>query len=163
METSSTALALLQWGIIATVHHTTPVSTLPSHQTLQANAWNAILRKQPESRNLNRDTAFEVTLRSSHSRTPHTSQDWNSVLSPPKKLYPPLGHYAINVYTACPEKASVLQLFINFLLYSRRGKIQLSKMAFQNSYTGKKFYYSYSRAEQASNSNPNGWVTFFFL
>lgn len=71
MESSSTALALLQWGIIATV----PVSTLPSHQTLQANAWNAILRKQPESRNLNQDRALEVTLRSSHSRTPHTSQD----------------------------------------------------------------------------------------
>lgn len=48
METSSTALALLQWGIIATVHQTTPVSPLPSHQPLQGNAWNEILRKQPE-------------------------------------------------------------------------------------------------------------------
>lgn len=56
METSSTALALLQWGITATVYQTPPVSILPSHQPLQANAWNAILRNQPESRNLNQDT-----------------------------------------------------------------------------------------------------------
>lgn len=58
METSSTALALLQWGIIAPVYQTTPVSILPSHQPLQANARNAIPRNQAESRNLNQDTAL---------------------------------------------------------------------------------------------------------
>lgn len=58
-------------------------------------------------------------------------------LIPPKKLYPPLGHYAIDVYAVHPEKAAVLQLFNNFVLHSRKAKIQLSKMVFQNLYTGK--------------------------
>lgn len=83
-------------------------------------------------------------------RTQHSRSHWDQVTagpSPhpktemvsysPKKLYPPLGHCAIDVYRACPEKAAVLQLFIHFLLYSRRGKFQLSKMSFQNLYTGK--------------------------
>lgn len=98
---SSSALALLQWGMTATVLQTTPVSILPSHQPLQTNAWNAILREQPESRKRNQDTALEVTLRSSQ------------CIFPPKKLYPPLGHYTLDVYTVCPEKAAVLQLFFH--------------------------------------------------
>lgn len=128
----------------------------PQPSAPQTNAWNAILRKQPESRNLNQGTAPEVTLRSSHS----IKIEVVSFL--PKKVYPPLGHYAVDVYTLCPEKAAVLQLLIHFLLCSRRGK---KNPAFKNGFSKfiyrKKFYCSYSRAKQASHSNPNGWVTFF--
>lgn len=147
---SSSALALLQWGMTATVLQTTPVSILPSHQPLQTNAWNAILREQPESRKRNQDTALEVTLRSSQ------------CIFPPKKLYPPLGHYTVDVYTVCPEKAAASSATLFFLLYSKRGKKNPAfKKGFLKFIYRKKFYCSYSRAKQASHSNPNGWLTFF--
>lgn len=83
---------------------------------------------------------LEVTLRSSHSRTPHKSQDWNGVLALPIKAVPTTRMLCNSCLCNMHRKAAVLQLFIHFLLYYRRGKkIQLSKIAFRNLYTGKNF------------------------
>lgn len=133
-------------------------SPQPSAPAGQCMEWNP----QKTARETWTRTQHRFTLRSSHSRTPHTSQDWNGVLSPPEKLYPPLGYHAINAYIACLEKTAVRQLFIHFLLYSRRGKNPAFKNGFSKFIYRKKIYCSYSRAKQASHSNPNGWVTFFF-
>lgn len=52
METSSTALALLQWGIIATVLQSTPVSILPaispSDQCMECNPQETAREQEPE-------------------------------------------------------------------------------------------------------------------
>lgn len=79
METSSAAVALLQGELL-------PQSSRP---LLQANAWNATLRKEPESRNLNQDS------RSHWDQVP-AGLKWSFIA--PKKLFPPLGHYAIDFY-----------------------------------------------------------------
>lgn len=111
---SSSALALLQWGMTATVLQTTPVSILPSHQPLQTNAWNATLREQPESRTLNQDTALEVTLRSSH------SIKTQMVSFPPKKAVPTTRALYSRCLYSMPRKSSCSATL--FSLHSRRGK-----------------------------------------
>lgn len=109
MGTSSTSLALLQWGITATAHQTTPVSFLPSHQPLQSSGISQ---------------RAETWIRTQHSRS-----HWDQVTAGPpthpktemvpyplqEKLYPPLGHRATAVYPICTEK----QLFCNssFIFY----------------------------------------------
>lgn len=109
METSSAAVALLQGGIIATVQQTTPAG-----QCMECNP-------QERAREQKLEPGLEVTLRSSPSRTEMVSY------CPQKAV--PTTRTLCNRFL-CPEKAAALQLFIHFLLYSRRGKIQLSKMAF---------------------------------
>lgn len=118
METSSAAVALLQGRITATVQQTTPAA-----QCMECNPQERAREQKPEP---------------GHSTRGHTEiksqQDWNGAYCPQKAL--PTTRTPCNRFL-CPEKTAVLQLFIHFLLYSRRGKIQLSKMAFQNLYTGK--------------------------